>query len=122
MKFEINQFGHPEIPSSLLRVEDIPFANVDYRPEIMEFALTFDGYSHFSDALPQFANRALQDFVASGKLSQSLDHLRACLFYQQRVWRNEGCDPDAEAMQFISALLGEIRAMVHSHVAGENSN
>lgn len=112
MKFEVNQFGHPEIPSLQLSIANVPTTIAEYEPEIVEFALTFDGYSHFSDSLPEFANQTQQDFLASGRLPQSLDRLRGCLFYQQRQWRNEGTVPDAEAKQFIDALLCAIRAQV----------
>lgn len=112
MPFEENQFGRPEIPSSQLTVDKVPEKNSPYYPEITEFALSFDGYVHYSYRVSTIAIQAQQDFHASGKLPRTVDRLRACLFFQQRLWRNDGRDPDAESMMFIDALLQAIRSKI----------
>ena len=112
MPFEDNQFGRPEIPSSQLTADKVPAANSPYHPEIVEFALSFDGYAKFSDNADTIARQAQEEFSASGKLPRTVDRLRTCLFMQQRSWRNEDNEPDKESMRFIEALLAAIRAKV----------
>jgi hypothetical protein len=43
VQFELNGFGQREIPSAQLTLADIPTAEAR-RTEILDFALTFDGY------------------------------------------------------------------------------
>lgn len=112
MPFKENQFGRLEIPSAQLTTDIVPAANAPYHAEIVEFALSFDGYAHYSDRVSTIASQAQQKFCASGKLPRTIDRLRTCLFFQQRFWRNDGGDPDEESMLFIRALLTAIRTMV----------
>lgn len=112
MSFEANEFGQPEIPSSQLTAAHVPGENAPYYPDIMNFALTFDGYARFRNQVATIASRALVAYNDGGKLPATLDRLRACLFFQQRLWRNEGTDPDAESMRFIRAVLSAIRSRV----------
>lgn len=112
MLFKENQFGRPEIPSSQLTADKVPAANAPYHTEIIDFALGFDGYARFSDRVSTIASQAQQEFNRSGKLPRTVDRLRGCLFFQQRFWRNDGGDPDAESMLFIGAVLDAIRTKV----------
>lgn len=112
MKFAENQFGRPAIPSSDLTSDNVPTANADYHTEIVEFALTFDGYAHFSDRLSTIATRAQQQFSTRRKLPQTVDLLRACLFFQQRLWRDQANEPDEDCLLFIVALVEAIRAKI----------
>ena len=112
MLFEQNEFGRPEILSSKLTADQVPAANAPYNPEIVEFALSFDGYAHYSGRVSTIARQAQQEFNRSGKLPRTVDRLRACLFFQQRFWRNNGDEPDAESMLLIGVLLEAIRTKV----------
>lgn len=108
--FPVNEFGQPEIPSAELTVDMVPGPNAPYPSEVVDFALTFDGYRHFTKRVTAISDEAQQEFNSSGKLPRTLDRLRACLFWQQRYWRNDGGLPDDESMRFIRALLGAIRS------------
>jgi hypothetical protein len=88
--------------------------------EIWTFALTFNGYSYFGDdsnvvsRLGDFVRSIEQSFSDNGQLPISdLAMLRACLFFQQRMWCKWGgvmtprCPPRTAA--FLDALLRGIR-------------
>jgi hypothetical protein len=112
MSLEVNEFGRPEIPSSQLTAEHVPAEGAPYCPDIIDFALSLDGYAHFKNQVAPIGNQALIAFNDGGKLPESIDHLRVCLFFEQRLWRNEGVDPDAQSMRFIRAVLAAIRSKV----------
>jgi hypothetical protein len=79
---------------------------------IVEFALSFDGYEHYDPASVSKINELAYDaFLNDGSLPRTLNRLRACLFAQQRSWRDsEG--PDASSLRFIRALVQRIRRIV----------
>ena len=111
MQFEENQFGRPEIPCSQLRVAHLPRLNGLYSDDIIEFALTFDGYEHHPTTAFKINERAQTRYAANGALPRTLDQLRTCLFAQQRMWRdNEG--PDEKSLEFITAIVGRIWRLV----------
>lgn len=112
MQFELNAYGRPEIPTGALDVAMVPRAGATYLPDIVDFALTFDGYARHPERLADLACSAYQDFLANGKLPRNTDQLRAYLFFQQRFWRAQETDPDADSMRFIEAMLALIRKRV----------
>jgi hypothetical protein len=112
MRFDENEFGRPEIPSDALTLEMVPAPGAEYYPEVIEFALTFNGYSYYPKNLAEIAIQSEQVFRNSGKLPRTLNRLRACLFFQQRFWRNDGGDPDEQSIAFINAILACIRSKI----------
>ena len=113
-----NQFGRPEIPSKELISSDIPPICRDYSNEIVEFALTFDGYLRYDfDKLFRLKDRTQSTFSRDRSLPRTLDRMRACLFAQQRMWRDSG-SPDEQSLEFIQALVERIRQIVEGRQAG----
>lgn len=97
------------IENNGLKLINIPAIEADY-PTIAEFALTFDGYKYFPD-LASNANRIVDEYQQDEKIvgSLSLTELRGCLFYEQRRHRHFGEDPEGNDLNYIHALLIEIR-------------
>jgi hypothetical protein len=114
LSFEHNEFGRPEIPNIELRVEDIPPPGAPLWNGIDEFALTFDGYRRHPDNLFAIVGRAMEKFRESGRLPVSLSKLRACLFCQQRAWKDSAEEPDRDSMTFVHAVVEAIRAKVEA--------
>ncbi len=80
--------------------DDAPWVDIE------TFALTFDGYEAFGNALVEISNRHMN----AGTVPSTLEELRGCLFFEQRRWRHFGEAPDERALRHIRALLAEIRA------------
>ena len=104
----MNRFGFDEVPSTDLQPGDVPRVS-DGWDVVFEFALSYDGYAHYGDRCGEIANRAAGDYSTHGRLPDSVDVLRACLFFEQRRWRHFGETPDAEARDYFDALLEAIR-------------
>ena len=86
-----------------------------------EFALTFNAYERVGvEKLGDFANAALHHFQATGQVPDSVDDLRACLFYEQRRWRHFGQDPlqDPETKSYLQALLRALHAVTGGSLPG----
>lgn len=94
------------ISNQRLAVKQIPgpSANVE---ALMRFALTFSGYEHCGsfEACAEVANTRKHD---------TLSHLRACLYFEQRRWHHFGDTPDEEALAYWRALVEKIRAKVQA--------
>lgn len=72
------------IPSSELRIDDLPDpAGVDDRC-VAQFASTFDGYVHFGSDWGDKMNVCRQAWQATGVLPDDVDALRACLALEHR--------------------------------------
>ena len=95
-----------EIESSLLTPELIPGLEA-YWEEIFAFALTFDGYRHCGS----FENCAR---IAHEKRHDTLDDLRTCLFFEQRVWHGQDEIPQGEHLENFRYLVQAIRDKVAS--------
>jgi hypothetical protein len=108
---ETNQFGVLEIANSALRLADIPADEPFYWPSFADFALSFDAYASGGDDCADMAIKGEDEFRKSGTLPSTLSHLRTCLFYVQRQWRDGG-DPDGPTVGYIRALLSAVRARV----------
>jgi hypothetical protein len=102
-----------EIANADLSERDVPSRNSGWH-EIGRFALSFNGYEWWGsfDNCAEIGKRGLEAFRATGALPDSLTELRTCLFFEQRRWRHFGLDPDEEAMNYIGALVEEIRRKV----------
>lgn len=102
-----------EIANADLTSDDVPGPKATWW-EINQFALTFDGYSHWGsfDACAELANAAAQDFAERGLLPDSLTELRACLFFEQRRWRHFDEHPDEKAMRYLRGIVAAIREKV----------
>lgn len=82
------------------------------------FALTYDGYAYFGGdngagpRLGAFAESVKRAFLAHGQLPNlDLRLLRACLFFEQRVWCKASDGPmDEPSARYLSYLLRAIRA------------
>jgi hypothetical protein len=90
----------------------VPRSDAVYHTDVIEFALTFNGYSYYPRNLHEIALSAAQRFRETGKLPMTLNRLRACLFFQQRYWRNAGSDPDEGSMKFVRAILRAVEKKV----------
>jgi hypothetical protein len=97
------------LANSELRLDLIP--EVDDDRSLVEFALTFDGYSHYGgfEACADICNADGRSYFADGSLPRSMSELRACLFFEQRRWHHCGEAPDAEAKRYMGVLLDAIR-------------
>jgi len=106
-----------EIANTDLGENDLPPIDADWM-RIAEFALTFDGYSHWGsfDRCADVGNRWAKAYAERQALPESLADLRTCLFFEQRRWRHYGWEPDEQAMRYIRALVEAIRGKV---LAGE---
>jgi len=102
-----------EIASEDLGESDVPLPHAGWQ-EIGRFALSFNGYEWWGSfqRCAEVANLAAETYRESGGLPESLTDLRTCLFFEQRRWRHFGLDPDEEAMNYIGALVEEIRNRV----------
>jgi len=106
-----------DIPDEDLKLKHVPSPNADF-PTIWEFALTFDGYAEVGDrACGIFANHVADEMPAEERKELSLKELRACLFFEQRRWRqNPSGEPDpdpkydVEEKKHIRGLVRLIRA------------
>lgn len=101
-----------EIPNDRLRAADVPPCDASWS-DIAPFALTFDGYA-WSEDCGEIANGIEREYRERGSFRENLtlDELRACLFFDQRAWRHFGEAPNADALDYIHALLNAIRSHV----------
>lgn len=106
---------HGEVDNADLKQSDVPPSNAGWY-EIGRFALTFNGYERWGsfEKCAEVANLATQTFRESGSLPESLTDLRTCLFFEQRRWHHFGFDPDEKSMNYISALVEQIRQSVRA--------
>ena len=96
----------------VLTEKDLPRANARWRPEIIFFALSYNGYRHKNCA--KLANATKKAFGKEKQIPKSLtlNQLRTCLFFEQRRWRHYGVYPDDKNMVYIHSLIEAIRGKV----------
>lgn len=92
-----------DLAAESLRQEDVPGEDASWQ-EIQDFALTYDGYAAHGSL------EGVEAVVRRGDPT-TIPELRTCLFYQQRSWRNQGFDPDAESMEHIRGLVRRLREL-----------
>ena len=78
------------------------------------FAHTFNGYDHWG------SHEKCAE-IANGKVHDSLDTLRTCLFFEARRWRHFGEDPDAESLIYWRHLVAEIADEVRRSNMGDKT-
>jgi len=92
-----------QISNRQLTPEKLPGPDAPWTA-LERFALTFDGYEHWgSDRCAEIAN---------SRRHSTLTELRTCLFFEQRRWRNQGEEPNTEAMRYVRDVMEQIRARV----------
>jgi len=92
------------IENAELKRAQVPGPNATWA-EIEPFALTFNGYARFGNRLDELTS----EHRRNGTVPSTLDELRGCLFFVQRVLRHQMSRPDERGLAFIHALLGGIR-------------
>ncbi|HXY85276.1 MAG TPA: hypothetical protein VEH52_07305 [Gaiellaceae bacterium] len=98
------------IPTPHLRVEDLPAPGSEWS-EYASFASTFDPEQRYRsvDVASEVANWAFSRWQKNGRLPESVDEIRACLYFEQRRWRFIGHEPNPEGMRWVQALVAEMR-------------
>ncbi len=76
------------------------------------FAHEFDGYGAFPEDLAERANAAAQTWVETHTLSDDLDLLRGCLFYEARRSRFIEGYPSEADMAYIDPLVAKIKSLL----------
>lgn len=106
-----------QIADSDLTLDDLPAP--DAREDAYHtFALSMSGYERtgsFADCA-ELANTALEQWLSSGSLPQTLRDLRCALFFEQRRWHHYGEGFDEQAFVYVKALVSAIRVHVMPHV------
>ena len=94
---------------------DIPSRRAAWK-NIQPFALTFNGYDYWGSfkKCREVAQRGVDLYKANQPLMQSLTDLRTCLFFEARRWKHIGKNPSKKGMDYIHALVGEIRVRVQA--------
>jgi hypothetical protein len=87
---------------------------------ICEFALTFDGYDHGSDAAGRIGNRLRAEFADGARLPADVDLLRRGLFFEQRRFHHFGDSPAGEDDTYVRRLVGEIGRLSGGHVIDQH--
>lgn len=85
----------------------VPGDTAEWR-ELESFALSFDGYAAFHGRLDELSALAARH-LSAGTVPETLDELRACLFFHQRSWRHVGDVPDEPTLRHLRALCRAIR-------------
>ena len=89
----------------------MPYADTPDRwSEYFVFAHDFDGYAAYPDNLGELANQAIKDWHEQHVLSDNLNLLRSCLFYEARRSRFIGGYPSEADMDYIDALVDKIKS------------
>lgn len=92
-----------EIPSDQLQLSDIPAEDAS-----LEELLDFEAFGSFEDCAD----------IASAQDHSSLDHLRACLFFEARSLRHCDSDPGPEELAYWRLVVSKIRTCIEERVAG----
>ncbi|MCP2013222.1 hypothetical protein L1280_000350 [Deinococcus sp. HSC-46F16] len=102
-----------DIANDELRPDHVPASDADWFT-LSTFALTFDGYEQSGgfERCGDLANATLERFNTTGEVSDDLNVLRSCLFFEQRRWRHFGEEPGDRDMRYIRALVEAIRRHV----------
>ena len=97
------------ISNEALELGAIPSSDGGWK-EIERFALTLNGYAAIGQRLGDLADGHARE----GTLPVDLTELRACLFFEQRRWRQFDAPPEGKPMEHILRLLEAIRTAVAS--------
>jgi len=103
-------FAPCAVANAALTPDSVP-TEADGWERLNEFALGYDGYAYW-DNLPELAHRSLAQWTRTGSGPETLDELRACLFYEQRRWHHFGDTPSGRSAQYLWALADAIRDLV----------
>ena len=94
-----------KIGNEQLTLRDIPQPDASWT-EILDFALTFDGYEYWGS------------FERCAEIAATRDHgtitgLRTCLFFEQRLWRNGNeMPPNKKTLKYWQSLVKKIHKLV----------
>jgi hypothetical protein len=99
----------------------IPLANSSW-DSISNYALTHNGYEHKAN-LADFANEASVQFCKNKEIlgSYTITDLRDCLFFEQRRFRFYVWAPQGEDLEYIKALVHEIREKTIESILGSRN-
>ncbi len=103
-------FAPCAVANAALVPESVP-TEADGWERLNEFALGYDGYAYW-DNLPELAHRSLAHWTRNGSQPETLDELRACLFFEQRRWHHFGDTPSGRSAEYLWALADAIRDLV----------
>ena len=100
-----------QIRNELLTLRDIPQPDASWS-EILDFALTFDGYDYWGTF-----ERCAE--VAAARAHGTITGLRTCLFFEQRRWRNgDEMPPNKKTLKYWQSLVKRIRKLVQTESEG----
>ena len=101
------------ISNAQLLETDIPARRATW-VKIRTFARTFDGYVHWGSfkKCREVADIGVSLHRKHEPLIQSLTDLRTCLFFESRRWKHLEKDPTQKGMEYIHALVEQIRVRV----------
>jgi hypothetical protein len=97
----VGEYGEGTIPNDRLSLANVPGPDASWY-EIGDFALTYNGYEECGSF-----ERCAE--IANARQNESLDDLRACLFFEQRRFRHSGWPPEGEDLEYIRGLVKQIR-------------
>ena len=95
------------ISNEALKLAGIPPADAGWKA-FEAFALSLNGYDAIGRGLGDLADA----HARAGTVPESLTELRACLFFEQRRWRQFDVPPQGRPMEHILRLLEAIRTAV----------
>jgi hypothetical protein len=97
-----------------LSIGSVPTDDDPWDPDVVRFALSFDGYEAFGGIGPLagYANEWRERWVADGRLPDDVAGLRACLFFEQRRHHHFGRAPEGDDAEYVRCLLWSIRTAV----------
>ena len=98
------------IPNDKLTLDMLPGPEAT-EGDFVEFGHTFNGYEAVENC-GEVANRAAHAFAAHAALPESLDELRACLFYEQRRNRHCGSEASEKDLRYYHALVAAMREII----------
>ena len=104
-----------EITNADLTGKDIPPKKASWGV-ILRFAHSFNGYQYWGsfEKCAEIGNNSASLYREKKLLPSTLTELRTSLFYEARRWRHSGADPNQRAMDYIHALIEEIRKRVRT--------
>lgn len=97
------------IPHETLSVDDLPHPREPF-DELVRFAYTFDGYAAMGmEMCGAIANRGRAQWNELGALpswlSDDLERLRACIFFEARRWIVLEREPDTRSLIYVHDLV-----------------
>jgi hypothetical protein len=91
----------------------------------MQFATTsYFGYDRRGgvDGLGALANSALEHWRQSRSLPDSVQLIRASLFFESRRWHHFGYPPDEEANAYVRALIAKLQVLSGGAVKADHES